>query len=74
MRKLFYTKFINSTHAIPSLSSYPDINEDDESNYHGGVKNNCPTNSMNNIKIIATFDNSAGEIIGTDFTYTNEPY
>jgi hypothetical protein len=59
--------------SILGSSSYTDVNEDDELNYHvvGEVKNNSPIDSMNNVKIIATFYDKSEKVIGTDFTYTN---
>jgi hypothetical protein len=59
--------------SILSSSSYTDLNEDDEPNYHivGEVKNNSPIDSMNNVKIIATFYDRSKKVIGSDFTYTN---
>jgi hypothetical protein len=59
--------------SILSSSSYTDLNEDDETNYHivGEVKNNSPIDSMSNVKIVSTFYDSSGKIVDTDFTYTN---
>jgi hypothetical protein len=59
--------------SILSSSSYIDVNEDDEPNYYvvGEVKNNSPIDSMNNVKITATFYDRSEKVIGTDFTYTN---
>jgi hypothetical protein len=46
---------------------------DDIGYYHvvGEVKNNSPTDSMNYVKIVSTFYDNAGKVVGTDFTYTN---
>jgi hypothetical protein len=68
-----YSQKSESGISILSSSSYTDVNEDDESNYHvvGEVKNNSPTDSMNNVKIVATSYDKTGKVVGTDFTYTN---
>jgi hypothetical protein len=57
---------------ILGSSSHTSPNEDDESNYHvvGEVKNNSPTDTMNNVKIVSTFYDNTGKIVGTDFTCT----
>ena len=46
---------------------------DDLGDYHvvGEVKNASPTDSMNYVKIVATFYDNTGKVVGTDFTYTN---
>jgi hypothetical protein len=67
-----YSQKSDSEISILSSSSYTDVNEDDELNYHvvGEVKNNSPTDSLNNVKIVSTFYDSAGKVIGTDFIPT----
>ena len=59
--------------SLLSSSSFTAPNEDGLEYYHivGEVKNNSPTDSMNNVKIVATFYDSARRVVGTDFTYTN---
>ncbi|MGB8032679.1 MAG: FxLYD domain-containing protein [Nitrososphaeraceae archaeon] len=47
--------------------------KDDLGYYHvvGEVKNNSTTDSMNYVKVVSTFYDNAGKVVGTDFTYTN---
>jgi hypothetical protein len=56
-----------------SSSSYTAPNEDGLGYYHvvGEVRNNSPTDSMNYVKVVSTFYDDAGKVVGTDFTYTN---
>jgi|SRR5215212_6658538 len=37
----------------------------------GEVKNNSPRDSTNYVKIVSTFYDNTGKVIGTDFTYSN---
>jgi len=55
--------------SILSSSSFTD----DLGEYHvvGEVKNNSPRDSMNYVKIISTFYDNTGKVVGTDFTYSN---
>jgi hypothetical protein len=55
--------------SILSSSSFTD----DLGDYHvvGEVKNNSPRDSMNYVKIVSTFYDNTGKVVGTDFTYTN---
>jgi hypothetical protein len=45
----------------------------DLGDYHvvGEVINNSPRDSMNFVKIISTFYDNTGKVVGTDFTYSN---
>jgi hypothetical protein len=54
--------------SILSSSSFTD----DLGDYHvvGEVKNNSPRDSMNYVKIVSTFYDNTGKVVGTDFTYT----
>src|SRR5919197_3864172 len=54
-------------------SSFTAPNEDGLEYYHivGEIKNNSPTDSINNVKIVATFYDNSRKVVGTDFTYTN---
>jgi hypothetical protein len=55
--------------SILSSSSFTD----DLGDYHvvSEVRNNSPTDSMNYVKIVSTFYDNTGKVVGTDFTYTN---
>jgi hypothetical protein len=55
--------------SVLSSSSFTD----DLGDYHvvGEVKNNSPTDSINYVKIVATFYDNTGKVVGTDFTYSN---
>lgn len=67
-----YSQRSDGVISVLSSSSYTDLNEDDESNYHivGEVKNTS-TDSMTNVKIVATFYDKSRKVVDTDFTYTN---
>ena len=64
-----YSQTAGSGISILSSSSFTD----DLGYYHivGEVKNNSPADSMNYAKIVATFYDDTGKVVGTDFTYTN---
>src|SRR5919202_404045 len=55
--------------SILSSSSFTD----DLGDYHvvSEVRNNSPKDSMNYVKIVSTFYDNTGKVIGTDFTYSN---
>ena len=63
-----YSETTNSL-SILSSSSF----KDDLGYYHvvGEVKSNSTTDSMNYVKVVSTFYDNAGKVVGTDFTYTN---
>ena len=68
-----YSQKSGSGISMLSSSSYTAANEDDEDNYHivGEVKNSSPVDLMNDVNVVATFYDSAGKVVGTDFTYAN---
>jgi hypothetical protein len=59
----------NNSVSVLSSSSF----KDDLGYYHvvGEVRNNSTTDSTNYVKIVSTFYDSAGKVVGTDFAYTN---
>ncbi|MGB8025471.1 MAG: FxLYD domain-containing protein [Nitrososphaeraceae archaeon] len=63
-----YSETTNSLSILRSSSF-----KDDLGYYHvvGEVKNNSTTDSMNYVKVVSTFYDNAGKVVGTDFTYTN---
>jgi hypothetical protein len=63
-----YSQTIGSF-SILSSSSF----KDDLGYYHvvGELKNNSTTDSMNYVKVVSTFYDNTGKVVGTDFAYTN---
>src|SRR5215217_4643971 len=53
---------LSSSSFTDDLGYYPVVGE---------VKNNSPRDSMNYVKIVSTFYDNTGKVVGTDFIYTN---
>lgn len=64
-----YSQTTEDSLSVVSSSSF----KDDLGYYHvvGEVKNNSTADSMNYVKVVSTFYDDAGKVVGTDFTYTN---